>query len=115
MKISSQLNDDAVVKEIGVRISATRLGLNMTREHLASTAGVSARTIARLESGSVGTQLSVFIRVCRALGLADRLDLLLPEPSLSPMEILRLQGKRRKRASGARASRSTKKPWTWGG
>jgi transcriptional regulator with XRE-family HTH domain len=116
MKISGALGDDRILRELGARLAAARLGRNLTQAALAEEAGVSKRTVERLESGEVAAQLSAFIRVCRALGLLDRLDALVPGPGPSPIAQLKLQGRERRRASGTRvaAARGTKSAWTWG-
>ena len=74
---------------------------------------MSARTVARLESGQVATHLSGFLRVCRALDLLDRFDALIPAPRPSPVAQLQLQGKSRQRASRRKAT-APKATWTWG-
>ncbi len=56
------------------------------------------RTVQRLESGEAATHLSEFVRVCRVLGLLAGFENLLPEPSVSPLTQLELQGRRRKGA-----------------
>jgi transcriptional regulator with XRE-family HTH domain len=115
MKIESQLTDDAILRELGSRITAARLASNLTQAALAQEAGVSKRTVERLESGEVATQLSGFVRVCRALGLVDRFETLLAEPRPSPIAQLKLQGRQRHRASGKKVSpNETREKWTWG-
>lgn len=114
MKISTDLSDDAVLAELGARLVGARLARNLTQAALAESAGVSKRTLERLESGEVATQLSGFVRVCRALELLDRFELLVPEPVPSPLAQLKLQGRMRRRASGARSITPLTKPWTWG-
>lgn len=117
MKITAQLADDAVLKELGARIARLRLDQNLTQADLADLAGVGKRTIERLESGQVAAQLSGFIRVCRVLGIMDRFEAFLPEPAPSPMAQLRLQGRGRRRASGHRGAEPgmvAEKKWTWG-
>jgi len=115
MKITGQLSDEAVLRELGSRLAAARLVRNQTQAALAEEAGVSKRTVERLESGEVAARLSGLVRVCRALGLADRLDALVPSPTVSPVEQLKLAGRRRQRASGKRRpTTSTKRKWTWG-
>lgn len=100
--INADTSDAEVLETLGERLLRTRLERDMTQAQLAELAGVGKRTIERLEAGSVGAQLSVFIRICRALGLLERLDLFIPEPAPSPIEQLKLRGKQRKRASGKR-------------
>lgn len=114
MKISNDLTDDAVLRELGERLAAARLARNLTQAALADQAGLSKRSVERLEAGAAGTQLSALVRLCRALGLADRLDLLAPEPAVSPMALLKLQGRARKRASTRGLVSASKKKWTWG-
>lgn len=119
MDITGQLTDTAILRELGARLAATRLGRNLTQAALAEQAGVSKRTLERLESGEVATQLAGFVRVCRALGLIERLDLLVPEPVPSPLAQLKLQGRQRRRASGERAKGTRGAAdgpgtWTWG-
>ncbi len=116
MKIARQHSDQAVLHEVGNRLAAARLARNLTQAALAQEAGVSKRTVERLESGEVAARLSGLVRVLRALDMTDRLDALVPSPTVSPVEQLKLAGHRRQRASGRRAKAgSTKRKWTWGG
>ena len=114
MNIRPEFSDELVLQEIGERLARTRLERNLTQANLAQTAGISKRTLERLESGSASTQLTTFIRVCRALGLLPRFDTFLPKPLASPVEQVKLQGRKRKRASGRRIEKSLNKKWTWG-
>jgi transcriptional regulator with XRE-family HTH domain len=114
MKISAQLTEDTVLTELGGRLASIRVGRNLTQAELAEQAGVSKRTVERLESGAVATQLSGFIRVCRALGLVENFESLIPEAVASPIEQLKRQGRRRQRASGRKAKRAMAGKWTWG-
>lgn len=113
VKIESSVTDRAILQELGVRLTAARLARNLTQAALAEQAGVSKRTVERLESGQVATHLSGFLRVCRALGLVDRFDALVPSPEPGPVAQLRLQGKTRKRASSKAATSHAPKAWTW--
>jgi transcriptional regulator with XRE-family HTH domain len=113
MKIESQLTDGGVLRELGERLERVRLDQNLTQAALAEQAGVSKRTLERLESGEVATQLSGFLRVCRTLGLLDRFDALVPEPLPSPIAQLKLQGKTRRRASGRKVAARAPGKWTW--
>ena len=113
MKIAKQATDEAVLSELGNRLAQVRLERNLTQAQLAEQAGVSKRTVERLESGSVATQLSGFIRLCRVLDLAERFDMLVPEPVPSPVEQLKLRGRKRRRAS-AKGTKAAPKKWQWG-
>ena len=115
MKISKQATDAAILQELGARLTRTRLERNLTQASLAESAGVSKRTIERLESGGVAANLSAFLRVCRALDLVERLEWLLPEQPPSPIEQLKRRGRQRQRASRSKAPKSEpKKKWSWG-
>lgn len=116
MKLSELVTDEAILRELGSRLVAVRLARNLTQAALAGEAGVSKRTVERLESGEVATRLSALVRVCRALGLVDRLDALVPPPAPGPVEQLELAGRQRKRASGSRRQPAARAPrkWKWG-
>ena len=114
MKITKQATDEVVLRELGERLARIRLDRNLTQAQLAIQAGVSKRTVERLEAGTVGTQLSGFIRVCRALNVMERFDLLVPEPVPSPVEQLKMAGRKRQRASTAKPAKPSDKKWQWG-
>lgn len=114
MKIDANMVDEAVAKELGRRLTAIRLARNLSQRQLAEQAGLGLRTIQRLELGEAATQLSGFLRVCRSLGLMDRIDQLLAEPPPSPLDQLRLYENKRRRASGSRVAEPPAEKWTWG-
>jgi DNA-binding XRE family transcriptional regulator len=112
MKIEGLLTDEAILAELGGRLAQRRLELQLTQEMLAEQAGVSKRTVERIEAGAT-TQSSTLIRVLRVLDLLDRLETLAPGAGPRPMDLIRLKGKARKRASGKRKS-TDKGSWQWG-
>ena len=60
MRISSELSDEAVLAELGVRLRQARLNDGqLTQQRLAEEAGVSTATVARIEAGqsTQGTSL----------------------------------------------------------
>jgi len=97
--------------EIGRRLEAIRLGENISQSQLADEAGISRRTITRLENGE-GISVDTLIRIMRALDLTNRLEIMLPDPSIRPIDRIRLKGKQRQRARPS-AGR-TSDDWTWG-
>ena len=111
MKIRPQTADVAILREMGHRLYRRRLEYNLTQADLANEAGVSKRTIERLEAGE-SAQLYNLIRVLRALSLTENIDALVPEPMPSPMQQLKLKGKSRKRASGTQVREATGE-WNW--
>ena len=114
MKITKQATDEAILSELGGRLAKIRLDRNLTQAQLATQAGVSKRTVERLEAGTVGTHLSGFIRVCRVLDVIERFDLLVPEPVPSPVEQLKRAGRKRQRASTVKSAKPSAKKWQWG-
>ncbi|MCL4722105.1 MAG: helix-turn-helix domain-containing protein [Gammaproteobacteria bacterium] len=116
MQLTGPTSDETVLAELGRRLARYRLDRNLSQAELARSAGVSKRTVERLESGA-SSQLGNFLRVCRALDLLPRLDALLPPPLPSPMEQLRLGGRQRRRASASRgadaAQESDPGSWRW--
>lgn len=112
MKLLSSSSDERILAELGGRIERARLDANLTQAALAREAGISKRTLERLEAGQ-STQLTNLLRVLRALGLLERIDALVPEAVPSPVQQLELEGRTRERASPQRARRPSAKPWTW--
>lgn len=98
------------IKLIGERIAAQRLGLNWTQKELAEKAGISLRTLIRLESGEGNPGLESLVGVCCALNLTNRFNILLPEVQMTPQHILEGE-KTRERAR----KRGAAKEWKWGG
>ena len=112
MEISKLLSDEAVLAEIGTRIARHRLELQLTQTSLAEQAGISKRTLERMEAGASVQMLSM-IRVFRVIGLLPNLNQMIPEPGLSPMDLLKRKGKQRLRASAPRNDNTAEHTWTW--
>jgi putative transcriptional regulator len=101
-----------IEKALSQRLENIRLLRNMTQTQLAKDAGISLKTLGRLESGQ-GVSLDTFIRVLIALRIQGNMQNLLPDPSIRPVERMRFEGTERKRA---RPNKSKKEDatWTWG-
>jgi len=111
--MDSFLNDEAILQELGRRLARCRLDLGLTQAALAEQAGVSKRTVERVEAGG-STQMSTMIRIMRVLGLLEGLDRAVPEAAPRPLDLLKRQGKQRQRASSKQQAAPTGEPWTWG-
>lgn len=114
MKILPTASDAAILQEIGERLAAERVLRELTQADLAREAGVSKRTVERLENGE-SVQLANLVRVLRAVGLLEKLDALLPPAAPGPMDLL--AGRRRPRQRVRRkfsSIREPKQPWRWG-
>jgi len=117
MKLTPLLTDASILAELGSRLEQARLARNITQAELARDAGVSVRTLARLEAGEP-VRTSALVRVLRALGETEALERLLPEPAPRPLALLERRGSRRQRASAPRtAERASEEPepapWRW--
>jgi putative transcriptional regulator len=113
VKLGNELSDEATLKELGHRIAQYRLNRNLTQSALAEEAGVSMRTLHRVEYGA-STHISNMIRILRVLGLLENLEALIPEPAISPIQQVKMQGKKRRRASSRPEKPEPKTPWSWG-
>ena len=107
------ISDETLLSEIGSRLARRRLDRNLTQALLARQAGVSRPTIERMEGGA-STQVTNLIRVLRVLDLLQNIDALIPPTVPSPIQQLRLSGKRRERASRKGLSTPPKRKWQWG-
>jgi DNA-binding XRE family transcriptional regulator len=113
MNISDLLTDDAVLGELGRRISARRIEMQLTQAMVAEQAGIAKRTLERMEAGH-SSQLSSLIRVLRVLQALSGLEALIPEAGPRPMDLLERKGKARQRAARKSAGKPGDKPWSWG-
>lgn len=102
MQIRSQ-TDQVLAITVGERIQTLRLKKNISLEVLAENAGVSRQTLHLLLSQGKGTLINL-IAVLRAIGELERLSSLLEEVRPSPLQILRMEGKKRLRATGRRVT-----------
>ena len=81
--------------------------MNISQTELTRKAGVARKVIQNIESGK-GSTLKGFVRTLRALGLITEMGLLFPEPGPSPLELAKLKGRERLKASGRRADHDVK-------
>lgn len=116
MKIEFLFTDEAILKEVGRRLQRYRLNCRMTQEELAEESGVSKRTVERIEAGKTA-QTSNLVRILLKLKLHVNLEVLVPEPQLRPMDMIKAYENiyKRKRATGKRKVKEKPiVPWTWG-
>jgi transcriptional regulator with XRE-family HTH domain len=99
--VFSSLSDQTVAEALGERLAQLRLERNLTQQQVASEIGLSRLSYRKLEMGEA--KLVNFIAALRVLGRVDALELVLPKEPFSPIQLLKLQGKVRKRASGLRS------------
>jgi xre family DNA binding protein len=92
------MNTEQALSEIGTRLKRRRLNMDRSQKEIADRAGIGINSVARLEDGK-GATLANFIRVLNALEALDSLEAFLPVPAISPIQLAKLQGKLRQKAS----------------
>jgi len=118
MRITSELTDVAVLHEIGDRLERRRIDAGLTQAQLAEEAGISKRTVERIEAGH-STDSVMLLRVLRVLKLFETLDQLVPDLPQSPLMLLEGRGRARKRVGHSRrmpdGTGAPKRavPWKW--
>jgi len=113
MKINGSTSTEATLKAIGERLLKQRLGANLTQASLAEKAGVSKRTIERIENGS-SIQLSTLIQVLRVFNLLEGLDIALPEKASSKTKTQSLKEKKHPVPAFDKAPLQINKSRSWG-
>lgn len=112
MHINKLMSDDTILAELAQRLARLRIEAGLTQSDLAHEAGVSKRTVERIEAGA-SAQMSSIIRICRVLGLLPGMDQFIPPAAIRPMDLIKIKGKMRKRVSSKRKRRSSDETWKW--
>lgn len=107
----SSASSEQLLAFIGEQLEQLRLAQNISQAKAASEAGVSRRTITRMEAGET-VSLDTFVRVLKVYGAVDRLAMLFPDQSVRPLDRVKLSGKQRQRASSVKEPET--KTWSWG-
>ena len=99
MELYTMITDSprAITKELGERLKRARLNRNMTQLEVAEKTGVSRKTVLNAEKGM--SQLESFVAIMIALELTDHIYLFLPPQHISPLQLAKMYGKKRERAS----------------
>ena len=98
MDYSLALNKE-ILLDLGKKLKQHRLNQNLLSEELANLSGVSVRTITGFERGEKNISLVNFIELLRALKLINDLNAIIPQlPLISPLQIIKIEKKKRKRA-----------------
>lgn len=113
MKITPAMTETTTLAELGERAQQYRVGMNLAQAELAKMAGVSQRTVERLEAGN-SMQLGKLVRILRALRLSANLDQLIPETSIRPIQLAGSKKEVRHRSYKRRSVTPKKQGWVWG-
>ncbi len=88
----------AIATELGGRIKIARLNADLTQKELAEKAGLSLKAVTNSEKGT--STLESIVAILVALELTEQLNSFIPKQEISPVQLAKLQGKERKRATG---------------
>lgn len=91
------MSDTALVEIIGAFIKHQRLEQNKTQAQLAKESGINRETLSLFENGVSGN-LITFIRILRSLNLIYMLQDFQTKQQISPLQLLKLEQNKRKRA-----------------
>jgi transcriptional regulator with XRE-family HTH domain len=105
-------SDDAIMGNLGAQLKQMRLYKNLTQKQLGELSGLSRSAISDLENGGSGSMRS-FVQVLRALDKLDILNHFKAEAPVSPIQIAKMRGKIRKRASGTTKNDNDKNDSEW--
>lgn len=104
-----KLGNEAIVQEIGKALRAVRLRMNLTQDEVAERAGLDRTTVVQLEKGRSASLLTL-IQILRVLEKLDALSGFQEESRMSPIEMVKMMAKTRKRASRTHRKPNRKKP-----
>ncbi len=99
--------------EIGHRLRRERMNQDLTQDMLADRTGLRQATISRVERGNDFT-VETLITILRALDRLENLDVFLPAPTASPIELAQHQGRERQRVRPSRPDELVNTGWQWG-
>lgn len=95
------MTDSAIAEELGRRLEQFRLEANKPQKEIAYELGISEGTYRKAIRGKA--RFEVIIGIMRILEQLENLENLLSDRPFSPIEMLKLQGKKRQRAASKRS------------
>ncbi|RLB69756.1 MAG: transcriptional regulator [Deltaproteobacteria bacterium] len=87
----------AIAEELGRRLKQARLNADLTQAEVALRAGLNRRTVLNAEKGKV--QLDNLVAMLVAMDVVEQLKMFLPVQEISPLQLAKLRGRERQRAS----------------
>ena len=94
----NSITPHAIATELGDRIKVARLNADLTQKELAEKSGISIKAVTNSEKGK--STLESIIAILVALEMTEQLNSFIPKQEISPVQLAKLQGKERKRATG---------------
>ena len=91
------LSPIAIAEQLGERLKQARLNADLTQAEVAARTGLNRRTILNAEKGNV--QLKNLVAILVSLGMIEQINMFIPMQEISPVQLAKLKGKKRQRAS----------------
>lgn len=104
------MSDDALVKTIGTFIRHHRIEQNRTQKEVADSAGINRTTLSFLEKGDK-VNISSLFQVLRVLDLLYIMDIFKIQNQVSPIELAKLEQRKRHRATSKKDTDHPKSEW----
>ena len=104
MKIEISMTDRAIALELGRRLKVQRLNRNYSQQEIGELTGLSVTAVQSAERGE--SKMLTYIKILRVLGALSSLENFLPVVNVSPLQLAKMEGKRRQRASGKRKNQT---------
>ena len=105
------LSDKAIQQALGERFRSLRLRHNITQQELAAATDLSLGTIKSLEAGK--GKIATVIAVLREFNALDSLQQFISEPGVSPIQLAKMRGKPRQRATGEHLKKPAQDESEW--
>lgn len=104
------MSDRAIITAIGSYVKEKRLSINKTQAKVAEKAGINRSTLVKIENGESVTLISL-IQILRALDLLYILQVFKIEKIISPIELAKIERKKRQRARGKKENKKPEGDW----
>ncbi len=99
----NEYSDEAILKYIGGYVKQLRIAKNIKQGDLADRAAVSRSTLSLMENGE-NVSVTNLIKVLRMLEALHVLEGFSVPETISPLQLVKAEQKKRKRASGSKQS-----------
>jgi len=109
MKVNGRIEEQTILKDLGQRLAWQRRQYKLTQAALAEAAGISKRTVERMESG-YSIQVATLLKILRVFHLLGGLDQLIPPIPKNPPRLKSENGDSTK----SRGKHLVKKSLSWG-
>lgn len=86
MKISNEITDVELLKELGARLRHERIVRRIKQQEMAERCGLARTSLIKLENGDGGVRLATLVSVMRQLGILNLLEVAVPAIEISPSE-----------------------------